>query len=64
MRKKVWDMPKRQVNGYIRLKIEKMLVNYLKKQPSRIKEALKDPDMCKCVQNKIDSMVDEYWPDV
>ena len=38
-----------KINEYIRLKIEKMVINYLEKQPPKIKRALKDPDMCMCV---------------
>jgi hypothetical protein len=52
------------MNRYVRLKIEKMLVNYLKKLPPKIKEELKDPDMCMCVQKFVDDTVDNFWPDV
>ena len=47
----------RKMNEFVRLKIEKMIIKYLQKQPKRIKKALKDPDMCQCVQNLIDDLV-------
>jgi hypothetical protein len=56
--------PSAAINKYIRLKIEKMLINYLTSQPVKIKKALKDPDMCPCVQRRVDDLVDEFWPDV
>lgn len=63
-KKVIWQVPKARINRFVRLKIEKMLVNYLEKQPAKIKEALKDDDMCKCVKTKIDYTVDEFWPDI
>lgn len=52
------------MNKYVRLRIERMIINQLKKAPKIIKQELKDPDMCICVQNLIDDLVDEFWPDV
>lgn len=63
-KKAMWQAPKERINRFIRLKIEKMIVNYLEKQPAKIKEALKDEHMCECVKRKIDYTVDEFWPDV
>jgi hypothetical protein len=40
---------KTRLNKYVKLKIEKMLMNYLKKLPPKIKDELKDPAMCKCM---------------
>jgi hypothetical protein len=55
---------KKKMNYYVKLKIERMLLNYLKKMPPKIKEELKDPDMCMCMQNLIDDSVDNFWPDM
>lgn len=55
---------KRKMNRYVKLKIESMLINYLKKMPPKIKEELKDPDMCMCMQDLIDDTVDNFWPDL
>ena len=40
---------KRKMNRYVKLKIEKMLINYLKKMPPKLKKELKDPAMCMCI---------------
>src|SRR3990167_6894937 len=56
--------PSAAINKFIRLKIEKMLINYLSSQPSKIKKAIKDPDMCPCVERRVDDLVDEFWPDI
>ena len=55
---------KSRMNRYVKLKIEKMLMNYLKKLPPKIKDELKDPAMCKCLQKFIDDTVDNFWPDL
>lgn len=61
---KIVTSTKEKINSFIRLKIEAMIVASLKKAPPVLKEALKDPDMCKCVKKLVDDMVDEFWPDV
>lgn len=43
---KIVKSTKSKLNKYIKLKIEKMLMNYLKKLPPKIKNELKDPSMC------------------
>ena len=30
----------------------------------KVKKALKDPDMCQCVKNWVDDIVDTVWPDI
>ena len=60
----VFKKSKEKINEYVRLRIEKMLINYLQKQPKQIKEMLKDEHMCDCVKSSIDSLVDEFWPDI
>lgn len=55
---------KEMINQYVRVKVEKLVANYLKKLPPKIKKELKDPYMCACVKSLIDDLVDNIWPDV
>jgi len=52
------------VNNYARLKIEKLLTNFLKKMPKFIKKEIVDDEMCECVKSITEDMVDDIWPDV
>jgi len=39
-------------------------MNYIQKQPERIKKGLKDEHMFQFVKNGIDDLVDDLWPDI
>ena len=55
---------KEQINKWIRLKIEQVIIRLLKKCPEKMKNDLKDPSMMKCFQNSIDNLIDELWPEM
>lgn len=48
----------------MRLKIEKMIMNFLKRLPPKIKKSLIDEHMCDCVKSMVNEMVDMVWPDI
>eukprot|EP01017_Pseudomicrothorax_dubius_P008976 TRINITY_DN12990_c0_g1_i1.p1 TRINITY_DN12990_c0_g1~~TRINITY_DN12990_c0_g1_i1.p1 ORF type:complete len:524 (-),score=100.14 TRINITY_DN12990_c0_g1_i1:34-1605(-) len=52
------------INAWIRKKIEMMILNLLKRAHPVIKDALKDPGMYGFVEEIIDDLVDEIWPDI
>ncbi len=41
-----------------------IVVKSLEKAKPLVKDGAKDPDMCNCVKNTVDDMVDEIWPDI
>ena len=55
---------RKRVNDYIRLRIERMLINYLKKVPKFIKKQIIDKDMCECIKRLTSDLVDSFWPDI
>ncbi len=55
---------KEKINVWIRLKIEQNIKVLLSKAPPIIKEELKDPYMCECVEHIVDDLVDELWPEI
>lgn len=53
-----------RVAEFIRLKVEKMVINYLKRVPNQIKDELIDDYMCGCVKTFTADIIDNLWPDV
>jgi len=36
----------------------------VRKAKPKVKNAIKDPDMCQCVKNNVDDIVDNYYEDI
>ena len=51
-------------NAWLRHQIEKAIAKLLTKAHPKIKQVLHAPGMYKCVQNLIDDIIDEIWPDI
>ena len=50
------------MNHWLRTKIKMAILNQVKKGRDPAKESIKDPDMCNCVKNWCDELVDFSWP--
>lgn len=53
-----------QINTWIAKKVEDTVINTLEKARPVVKTKLKDEDMCQCVKNWVDDMVDSAWPNI
>jgi hypothetical protein len=60
----VLDSVKDRIEAWCKQQIEKNLKNILRKAPPHIKRKLKDPEMCNCLEELVDDLVDDIWPEI
>jgi hypothetical protein len=52
---------KERINLWLRLKIQSMILEFVDKARPKVKQAVKDPDMCQFVKDAVDVVVDSSW---